>query len=286
MSSSGTAGGAVFRKHRDYLGEFHRYQVEELGRSPRTAISYGWSLRTLMRWADKRVEDITSDDLRSFKRESSYAPATVQGIVVALRAFHEWGALEHYWPLNGISAVKTPRVNKPPREPVSKETARTLLENCRTPLDYRVVYFGLYAGLRISESAAITEREWRFDRLKFYGKGNKLRSVPLHPELEKRRNLILSAHPKNANVLQSNLSRLRSDLNAVDLDGCPVPSHGLRRTFATTLYETTPYEVVGKILGHGADVTSRYAKIPFDKMEEAVRGLDYYEGEPVQLELF
>lgn len=277
----------MFKRRRDYLGEFRAYQVDELGRSSRTADSYGWSLRCLEGWAEKQAHELTSDDLVRFKRESTYAPATIQGVVVALRAFHEWGALEGYWKLNGIRAVKTPRVTNPPKPPVGMETARVLLESCRTPLETRLVFLGLYGGLRISEAAKLGEREWRFDRLKFAGKGAKVREVPLHPELGKRRAEILSTTPSSPGVLQSSLERLRRRVNARDLDGNPVPSHALRRTFASTLYDQgTPYEVVGKLLGHGADVTARYARISWDKMAEHVNSLDYYEGEAVQLELF
>lgn len=277
----------MFGRHRDHLGEFRQYQLDELGRSPRTADSYGWSLRCLVEWAGKEAHNLTSDDLRRFKRETNYAPATVQGVVVALRAFHEWGALEGYWPLNGIRAVKTPRVIQSPRSPVSMEGARRLIEACQTANETRVVFCGLYGGLRISETTKLTEREWRFDRLKFAGKGSKVREVPVHPELQKVKSEILGTVPKSAGVLQSSLERLRERTEVTDLDGRPVPSHALRRTFASTLYEQgTPYEVVAKLLGHGADVTARYARIPWDRMEECVKSLDYYEGEAIQLELF
>lgn len=280
-------GDAVFGRHRDYLGEFRVYLVDELGRSPRTAESYGWSLRCLENWAKKPADELTSEDLRAFKRGADYAPSTVQGVVVALRSFHEWGALEGYWKLNGIRAVKTPRVVSPPKPPVSMETARILIESCRTALETRVVFCGLFAGLRISESANLTEREWRFDRLKLVGKGRKQREIPLHPELHKRKAEILSSVPSSAGVLHSSLDRLRTRTNARDLDGNPVPSHGLRRTFASTLYEQgTPYEIVGKLLGHGQDVTARYARLPWDRMEAHVKALNYYEGEATQLCLF
>lgn len=262
--------------------------VDELDRSPKTAESYCYALKSLARFAGKPIEKCNSDDLRAFKRETDYAQATKQGAVVAAKAFHSWGALEGLWKLNGIMGVRTNRVIQPPKSPIGLETVRRLLEGCERPLEYRVVYLGLYAGCRISESANMGEAHWRSDRLIFEGKGRKTRTVPLHPELQKRKDLILGEVPKTSGVLHSSLARLRERREARDLDGRPVTSHALRRTFADHLYNEcgVPYEVVGKLLGHHADVTARYARIGWDKMLSAVQAIDYFGGDPIQLRLF
>jgi hypothetical protein len=61
--------------------------------------------------------------------------------------------------------------------------ATTLLESARHPVQARLCYFGLYAGCRVSESAAMSPDNAHDDRLSFVGKGQKKREVPLHPEL-------------------------------------------------------------------------------------------------------
>lgn len=283
------AGEAVGRFRRgDLLQDFSDYMVGELDRSPRTAESYLYALRSLAKFSGKPIEKCSSADLRRYKREAQCAQSTKQGVVVAAKAFHQWGALEGYWKLNGIMGVKTNRVVQPAKPPISQHTVRTLLSACSRPLEFRVIFLGLYAGCRIAESAKMDEASWRLDRLVFTGKGRKQRTVPLHPELQDMKQVILSEKPSSDGVLQSSLARLRDKTNARDLDGKPVTSHALRRTFADTLYNhcEVPYEVVAKLLGHGEDVTARYARIGYPKLAAAIASLTYFSGEPIQLSLF
>lgn len=274
--------------HRDLLERFAVYTVSELGLAQRTAKSYSFSLKCLSKWAGKPLEEITAEDLRAFKREADYKTSTKQQVVVA-HQFHKWGVVEGLWEPGSILAIRTPRyVHAAPKPPVSPATALRMLEACRRPLEYRLVYLGLYAGLRIAESASVDESNWRRDRIAIVGKGSKPREVPLHPELVRVRDEILAAKPASVGVLHSSLVVLRERINVVDEGTNPVTSHALRRTCATEMYDYggVPYEVVAKLLGHGADVTARYARIGWDRMKEAIAMLDYQRGETVQLSLF
>lgn len=126
------------------------------------------------------------------------------------------------------------------------------------------------------------------DRLRVLGKGNKLREIPVHPELAKVRSQILSSEPASVGVLHSAWGRMRDRIGAVDVTGEAATSHSLRRTFADFMYDKAevPQEVVGAILGHGKKVTELYAPVRFDRMKDAVERVDYTLGEPVQLALF
>jgi site-specific recombinase XerD len=275
------------RRRVDYMADFASYLTDELGRSPLTARGYSYALRCISRWAEKPPWEITASDLRAFKRHTDYSPATKQHVVVAVHAFHEWGVLEEHWKLNGLMAVKTPKTPFRPRPPISSHSARILLENCSTPLEYRVVYLGLYSGCRISESTNMDRSHDHGDRLTFIGKGGKTRTVPIHPELKDKLPTIWSIKPASVGVLQSAMQRLRDKFESKDLEGRKTSSHSLRRTFATTMYDAgVPFEVVARLLGHGEDVTALYARISFDRLKDAVSQVDYYGGEPVQLALF
>lgn len=276
----------MLRRH-DYLRGFSEYLTGELGRSDKTAEAYLYGLRSLERFTGKKVEKLGVDDLRRFKRESPHKPSSIQQAIVSLRQFHRWGAIEGYWSLNGIMAVPTPKVVHQQQPPLSAQTAVRLLEGAQNPNEKRVVFFGLYAGCRISESAKMTQRNVHGDRLIFIGKGNKQRTVPLHPELHKALREIMWVTPASEGVLHQSLARIRARLDAKDGWGRPVRSHALRRTFASTLYNSgVPYEVLRKMLGHGEDVTSFYAQIPYEKMAAAMEGLTYYAPGPVQMTLF
>jgi integrase len=222
------------------------------------------------------------------KRTPGFATSTKQGWVVAMHRFHQWGAMEGHWELNGIMAVETPRPRPNRRPPVSTETARRIIEACETPLQYRVAFYGLYAGCRIGESAAMRPEHWKRDRLYFMGKGAKWRSVPVHPELARARDFIHEKEPSSAGVCHSTWARLRDRLGFTDLYGSPAKPHALRKAFATNIYQEgqTPREVVAELLGHAQGVTDLYAGVSWTQMLGAVESLDYWGGEPVQLALF
>lgn len=285
-------GGDVLLKRRALIDEslltgFTSYQIGELGNSQRTASSYRYSLKCIQRWTGKALADISANDLRAFKRQAPFKPATKQQIVVALHQFHKWGALEGHWPINGIMAVPTPKVPRHQRAPLSLDAARVLLTAAVRPLEKRVVLLGLYAGTRIHEAARMDESHLRGDVLVFIGKGNKKRKVPVHPELAAELDEIFSFAPSSEQVLHSAFSRLRSRVSILDEDGDVVTSHTLRRTCATVMYDNgVGWEVVSKILGHGEDVTARYTKISVEQMREAIGRIDYYRGLPVQGVLF
>lgn len=126
-------GGEVFGrslKAEDLLSGYISYLLDECGHSPRTARGYTDAGLCLSRWAGKPWHQISSDDLRRFKREpfkpdgDRYALATIQKVVVATRSFHKWGALEGHWQLNGIMGVVTPKTPFVPRPPLALHTAQ------------------------------------------------------------------------------------------------------------------------------------------------------------------
>lgn len=269
------------------LENFAAYEIGELGHSGRTATSYRYSLKCLSTWTGKALADITANDLRAFKRDATYKNTTKQQVVVALKQFHKWGALEGYWPLDGIVAVPAPKVISHTRAPLSLPAARTLLTAAVKPLEKRVVLLGLYGGTRIHEAALMDESHLRGDVLTFIGKGSKKRKVPVHPELALHLDEIFSFKPSSEQVLHSSFARLRERTPILDEEGEVVTSHTLRRTCASVMYEAgVGWEVIAKILGHGADVTASYAKISIGQMREAIATLDFYKGLPVQLQMF
>lgn len=253
--------------------------LDELARSPATVQSYRYSLGIAKRITGRPLVELDVDAMRAIKREPTMAPRTKQVVMAACRSFHDWGALEGYWELRPLRAVRGVKVIDRPAAGLSPQQSRILLGACRLPLEFRVVYLGLYAGCRIHESAQMTEANVRGDRLVFVGKGNKERTVPIHVELERVRDKVFGVTPSSAGVLQSSLKRLRRRSGVLDEAGDPVRSHALRRTFALTLYETfnTPREVIAALLGHGDTVTSLYSPVRYATLRATVDRLGYYE---------
>jgi PAS domain S-box-containing protein len=97
--------------------------VQEKGRTPSTAWTYEQNLRRLERFLARSAEDINragdTDAVRRFLRESDYHPSTKNGVLVGMKSFHKFGALEGEWELNGIMALEAPNVDDRRDRPVA-----------------------------------------------------------------------------------------------------------------------------------------------------------------------
>ena len=288
-ATEGDAEGLFKRRNYDYLGEFQAFLIHEEDRSERTAESYLYGLKAIQKLTGKPVHKVTTDDLRSVKRTPGYAASTKQGWVVAMKRFHAWGAMEGFWERNGMMDVTTPRPKPTRRPPVSIPTAQKILLSCETPIQFRIAYFGLYAGCRISESARMAPENWKKDRLHFMGKGGKWRSVPIHPELAKVREMIERKQPSSVAVCHSTWARFRDKHDLKNIHGEPAIPHALRKTFATEVYGEgkVAAEVVSELLGHAQTVTMGvYVEVNWSQMVAAVEPLDYWGSDPIQGALF
>lgn len=250
--------------------EFAVYLTDERELSPATAWTYNQALLRLEKFCGKPICEITATDVRAFMRFSAYHASTKNATVVAIKSFHRWGVLEGYWTTNGIVGLQGPRQHLNPKPSLTVSEVLALLGVTKRPNETRLVYLGLYAGCRVSESASIGPDEWLEDRLRFVGKGSKVREVPVHPDLEARRETILSNRPTR--------DTLKTTCRALAfLLGIPFTSHSLRRTFASTLSESgVPREVIGALLGHApASVTEFYAPVRWSEKTEAMARLEF-----------
>lgn len=276
------------RRRGDYLGAFEVYQRDEREMAPKTVESYLKSLHVGARWLDKEPWDVTSHDLRRLKREAPFTPSTKSHVITSYKQLDRFLVLDERREANGIQALPLPRIVNKSKPPVTMEAARLLISACSSPNEFRLVYFGLYAGTRIAESAMMRSHHWRGDRLTFVGKGRKERTVPVHRELQKRKDLILSVSPASPGVLHGVMVRLRDKTGAVDTKGNPATAHSLRKRFATSVYNhgAVPDAVVSRILGHGKKLLDIYRDIELQEMKEAIEPLEYFGPQPTQLALF
>lgn len=270
---------------------FGEYLLLELARSPQTIRGYHQQLEAVARMLGKQICEVTVHDIRyEVKRDESVALSTKQLRIAAFRQLHMWGLLEEEsWANPAMLGVKSlPSPKRMPRPPISLLDARTLLSGCRTPNEYRTVYLGLYGGLRVSESASLDYGNVHGDKLTFIGKGDKERSVPIHPELRKVLAEFIHLKPRSKEVLMSSFAKMRDRLRVYDVEGNPATSHSLRRTAADFMYDRAevPREVVKAILGHGSEVVDLYAPVRFHKMKQAIECIDYTVGQPYQMSLF
>lgn len=253
---------------------FAQYLLGERNLTPSTAFTYEQSLMRLERFTGIEAHLISVAEMRRFLRESDFNPGTKSGSLVAMKAFHRWAEVEgEPWANAAFQSLVAPKQLRNPKPSLEVVEARTLLTVCRRSREFRVIGLGLLAGLRVSEAASISEEEWLRDRLRFVGKGRKLREVPIVPELAALKGMILQRGPTTADSLKG-ICRSLSHVT-----GVPFTSHTLRRTFSNTLRRAgVPREVIGAILGHApVSVTETYTPVEFEEMVDAMKRLSYEE---------
>lgn len=246
---------------------WHQYLVLERGLSPVTAWTYEHGLRRIERFTQVPAPEIDTSKAREFLR-SGYHPATKQSSLAALKSFHRWGAVEGLWPLNGIMALQGPRMVHNPKPSLRPEQVTHIESYVNRPNAARVFYLGLYAGLRVTEASLV--EGWEGGVLSVKGKGGKLREVPVHAEIEQRKDLILSSTAKRDNLKHS----VRGLSFA---SGIPFTSHTFRRTFGVRLSELgVSRDVIAALLGHRGGVTiEHYVPVTMTEKREAVLKLFY-----------
>jgi integrase len=107
------------------------------------------------------------------------------------------------------------------------------------------------------------------DRLRFVGKGAKLREVPIHSELRAKLDLIF-AIPTQAPGLHRLARQMRLNL------GVNFRPHALRATFAHMLEEADiHHDVRAALLGHASTQTMGYSGVSWRRKVEAIERLRY-----------
>lgn len=151
--------------------------------SPSTLAQYKWALDILVRQGDKELDQVTTNDIRSFLAylQTSYEPKRMGGNKAplgtaslfaawkAVRAFYKWACPEFDIP-NPAAKIPQPRHMSPAIVPFTQEEIKTLIKACEStkpattdrrksfqmrratgPRDKAIVLTLLDTGLRASE---------------------------------------------------------------------------------------------------------------------------------------
>jgi site-specific recombinase XerD len=198
------------------------------------------------------------------------SPATVNNALAAV---------DDFYIRRGLGPASAARVEIPAAAPRALDKRAQLrylraVQACPSPRDQALALVPFYAGARISEIVALdvddVARSARKGVLRIYGKGERVRKVPIHPQLHTALTDWLNeradwpgANDSPALFLNQRGQRL-SVRGAHDIvtaaagldDDATV--HVLRHTFATTLVRGgTDLVIVAKLLGHARLETTR-----------------------------
>ena len=261
--------------------------------SENTIISYETALKRLERHAGYPRDALHLTNLEDYLR-SDYSYSCKEQTFVAYRLWHRWGAIHGHWTLDPeLVEMRLPKRRKGPQPALTDKQATHLLaaagraSNGRgqshgrgASMEMRLAYLGLYAGLRVSEIVAVGPDEWQGDVISVTVKGGWIHKIPVHRELARRREEVLSDWTSRRQTMQEACERMRL------IVGQPMSPHWLRRTFAERLATLgVEREVIGAILGHSSQsiTVSHYAPVTWTEMAQAIAKLHY--GSP-QLSLF
>jgi integrase/recombinase XerC len=166
-------------------------------------------------------------------------------------------------------------------------------ERWPSPRDKAVALIPYYAGARISEIVGLDVDDVRLSArkgsLRLYGKGEKVREVPIHPPLRavlddwlgERRDWpgntgpALFLNQKGGRLSATSAHTIITTIATAARSGEKITAHTLRHTFATTLVRAgTDLVTVAELLGHaGLDHVRAYTQPTEDDKIKALNHL-------------
>lgn len=275
--------------------------------SEHTRRSYRLALKRLSEEVDNRSPHTVgkADIQRTLAHWNDCAPATRAVRHAAFNSFFAWCVFNDICKANPAKAVRPTVVPEPDVPRITRDEALRLLKWHFT--DYRarwLVHIGLYTGARRGEMVSLTRRDLMRDGyIRLDGKGNKVRWVPIVPELQPVVDDILErvAEPDHYVFCR----RVRADGRRVGVvrdipdQPCSPPTlnriarlagneaglvvelspHVLRRMFAEAmLHGGNAGELATQAaMGHRSfDTTLHYAgSVPLDRLTSAMTGWGY-----------
>jgi len=221
------------------------------------------------------ASDATREDVEAWWASRAHlSPATRSNDLANLRAFYKWCRRWEHRDDDPTTRIDAPKVDKGLPRPLSRADLHRLLAVLPDDLR-RAVALGAYAGLRVSEVAALhwhdVDLEARRARI-LHGKGNKSRLVALGAVLIDQLlpdtgGNVVTGTPKayTAATLQRRINR------AIHRAGIDATFHQLRHRYGTLAYQATRDLVaVGRQMGHSSPVTTAIYAAASDDVADAI----------------
>lgn len=191
------------------------------------------------------------------------APRTRHGYRSDANSLYTWGVRRGVFASNPVALTDGIRLPKPLPKPIPAHLLPGLLATS-TPRVRLALTLAAYAGLRCSEVANLTTGDVGAAVLTVrHGKGDKDRTVPLHPTLAAE--LARWRLPQGAHYIDVSAATLGRNVSA-HLRACGVDAtmHCGRHTFGTELARVSRgnLSLVGALMGHeSTDTTKGYVAI-------------------------
>lgn len=252
------------------------------GLSPRTLDAYERTIRTLLKYVPKGIQEITTDDVKYFmrtKQEEEVSVRTINNYVRNLKSLFKYltvNGLIYNNPMTKIHKIKEPVIVKKPFN--NKEIVQLRYEvNKRSLRDAAMLELLLSSGMRVGELVGLklTDVNLSNKTCIVLGKGNKERICYFNETCKFLLDKYINEERKgNDSALFVSFKEpyVKLGVNGVERRirelgrSCGIENthpHRFRRTFATNLLKKgVPIEQIKEYLGHdGISTTQLYAII-------------------------
>lgn len=217
----------------------------------------------------------TRDDIELWwASRRDLSPATRANDLACLRAFYKWARRWEHRSDDPTTRLDAPGVDKGLPRPISRSDLRRLLNTLPDDLR-RAVALGAYAGLRVSEVAALdwaeVDVEARRARI-LHSKGGKSRTVALGTVLIDELLPDTGGNVVTAGGAAPSAAQLQRRVNrAIAAAGVDATFHQLRHRYGTLAYQATRDLVaVGRQMGHSSPVTTAIYAAASDDVADAI----------------
>lgn len=269
-----------------------------LGHRPRGVRRYVDQVKEFVRFLGPgaTLGQVTTRNITSYQERKAErcAPETLGNALSAIRSFCRWCVTTDLRDDDPTLSIHWPKRRKPAPRALKQRELRALLAALEEPpglnrraqficrRNRRAIYLMLFAGLRISEAAALRWRDVDLDAAVLMvreGKGGKDRVVPLHAKLLAELRVAASeSRPLRAVAGNANGAPLTSKSMAHLFErwlpklGLRITAHQLRHSFASELLRGgASLRDIQELLGHASlATTQRYLMISAEQLREAV----------------
>lgn len=263
-------------------------------KSENTVATYTRHIQAILNFINKPDNEITYTDLLAWQRSvSNLSSSTVALQINAIKSYFNY--LENVGVIkdNPASKLTLPKVKNKVKPYCTTEMVSNIINNARSPRDKAVLSLVASTGLRMSEMATITMKQWedmkRYNarNITIVGKGDKERSIYINDMVMNAIDEYI-AHKKRSEkyLFESNGGKVMDDSNLNKMikktaQRANIPfwndmsCHTLRAAFATIASDKgVPVAVISSALGHASlTTTTKYIKTCQEQINETMNNM-------------
>ena len=260
------------------------------GCSKNTLNYYKSTIDKMLKILDKPIDNITTDDLRSYldeyKESNNLSKTTIDNIRRIFSSFFRWLEDEDYILKNPVKRIHRIKTGRAVKETLSDEELEILCDNCENIRDLAMVELLISTGMRVGELVKLNIDDINFNEREciVFGKGESERVVYFDARCKIHLLEYLNSRKDNKEALFVSFRKpyKRLGINGVEIiikklgeksNISNLHPHKFRRTLATNAIDKgMPIEQLQKLLGHmQIDTTMKYAMVNQNNVKIAHR---------------